>query len=98
MGCQQDPRHPRFWRPAQSQTRFHNRDCAIALKPLRIGTRIGVCGQVLHALLPRVAQIVLNTSLHMFPDSDTAQGGGKKAPQMGSEQIAMQQQLRGVHF
>jgi hypothetical protein len=34
----------------------------------------------------------------MFPDSDAAKGGDKKVPQMSSEQIAMQQLLRGVHF
>lgn len=72
---------------------------AIVWKPVRIATRVGIFGQVLHALLPRVAQIVLNTSFRMFPDSDAAKGGdGKKAPQMSSEQIAMQQLLRGVHF
>jgi len=72
---------------------------AIVYKPVRIATRVGVFGQVLHALMPRVAQIVLNTSFRMFPDSDAAKGGdGKKAPQMSSEQIAMQQLLRGVHF
>ena len=71
---------------------------AIVYKPVRIATRVGVFGQVLHALMPRVAQIVLNTSFRMFPDSDAAKGGDKKAPQMSSEQIAMQQLLRGVHF
>jgi NAD(P)-dependent dehydrogenase (short-subunit alcohol dehydrogenase family) len=72
---------------------------AIVWKPVRIATRVGIFGQVLHALMPRVAQIVLNTSFRMFPDSDAAKGGdGKKAPQMSSEQIAMQQLLRGVHF
>jgi len=72
---------------------------AIVYKPVRIATRVGVFGQVLHALMPRVAQIVLNTSFRMFPDSDAAKGGdGKKPPQMSSEQIAMQQLLRGVHF
>jgi hypothetical protein len=66
---------------------------------VRIATRVGIAGQVLHALMPRVAQIVLNTTFRMFPDSDAAKGGdGKKAPQMSSEQIAMQQLLRGVHF
>lgn len=67
-------------------------------KPVRIATRVGIFGQVLHAIMPRVAQIVLNTSFRMFPDSDAAKGEGKKAPQMSSEQIAMQQLLRGVHF
>jgi len=71
---------------------------AIVYKPVRIATRVGVFGQVLHALMPRVAQIVLNTTFRMFPDSDAAKGGDKKAPHMSSEQIAMQQLLRGVHF
>ncbi|MES2126510.1 MAG: SDR family oxidoreductase [Pseudomonadota bacterium] len=71
---------------------------AIVYKPVRIATRVGIFGQVLHALMPRVAQIVLNTTFRMFPDSDAAKGGDKKAPQMSSEQIAMQQLLRGVHF
>jgi NAD(P)-dependent dehydrogenase (short-subunit alcohol dehydrogenase family) len=71
---------------------------AIVYKPVRIATRVGVFGQVLHALMPRVAQIVLNTTFRMFPDSDAAKGGDKKVPQMSSEQIAMQQLLRGVHF
>jgi NAD(P)-dependent dehydrogenase (short-subunit alcohol dehydrogenase family) len=71
---------------------------AVVYKPVRIATRVGIFGQVLHALMPRVAQIVLNTTFRMFPDSDAAKGGDKKAPQMSSEQIAMQQLLRGVHF
>ena len=71
---------------------------AIVHKPVRIATRVGIFGQVLHALMPRVAQIVLNTTFRMFPDSDAAKGGDKKAPHMSSEQIAMQQLLRGVHF
>jgi NAD(P)-dependent dehydrogenase (short-subunit alcohol dehydrogenase family) len=72
---------------------------AIVHKPVRIATRVGIFGQVLHALVPSVAHIVLNTTFRMFPDSDAAKGGdGKKAPQMSSEQIAMQQLLRGVHF
>ncbi|QYF93789.1 SDR family oxidoreductase [Massilia sp. PAMC28688] len=71
---------------------------AVVYKPVRIATRVGVFGQVLHALMPRVAQIVLNTTFRMFPDSDAAKGGDKKAPQLSSEQIAMQQLLRGVHF
>jgi NAD(P)-dependent dehydrogenase (short-subunit alcohol dehydrogenase family) len=72
---------------------------AIVYKPVRIATRVGIFGQVLHALMPRVAQIVLNTTFRMFPDSDAAKGAdGKKAPQLSSEQIAMQQLLRGVHF
>lgn len=70
---------------------------AIVDKPVRIATRLGILGEVLHALLPRVAQIIMNTSFRMFPDSDAAKGD-KKALQMSADQIALQQLLRGVHF
>jgi NAD(P)-dependent dehydrogenase (short-subunit alcohol dehydrogenase family) len=67
-------------------------------KPVRIATRLGVTGEVLHAIAPRVAQIVMNTSFRMFPDSDAAKGekGGK--PQLSAEAVAMQQMMRGIHF
>lgn len=72
---------------------------AIVYKPVRIATRVGVFGQVLHALMPRVAHTVLNTTFRMFPDSDAARNkDDKKAPQMSADQLAMQQLLRGVHF
>jgi NAD(P)-dependent dehydrogenase (short-subunit alcohol dehydrogenase family) len=72
---------------------------AIVYKPVRIATRLGVFGEVLHALMPRVAQIVMNTSFRMFPDSDAAKGkkDGEKTEQT-PDQIAFQQLLRGVHF
>ncbi len=72
---------------------------AIVYKPVRIATRVGIFGQVLHALMPRVAHTVLNTTFRMFPDSDAAKGTtDKKPPQMNADQLAMQQLLRGVHF
>src|SRR6185312_14175514 len=43
-------------------------------KPVRIATRLGVFGEVLHAFVPRVAQIVSNTTFRMFPDSAAAAG------------------------
>ncbi|HEX5685687.1 MAG TPA: SDR family oxidoreductase [Ideonella sp.] len=71
---------------------------ACVYKPVRIATRLGITGQLLHALLPRVAQIAMNTSFRMFPDSDAAKGekGGK--PQLSAEAIALQQMMRGIHF
>jgi len=73
---------------------------AIVYKPVRIATRLGIFGEVLHALMPRVAQIVMNTSFRMFPDSDAAKGRreGDKAHEHTPDQIAFQQLLRGVHF
>jgi NAD(P)-dependent dehydrogenase (short-subunit alcohol dehydrogenase family) len=72
---------------------------ACVYKPVRIATRLGTTGQVLHAFAPRIAQIVMNTSFRMFPDSDAAKGdkaGGK--PQLSAEAVAMQQMMRGIHF
>jgi NAD(P)-dependent dehydrogenase (short-subunit alcohol dehydrogenase family) len=67
-------------------------------KPVRIATRLGISGEVLHALLPRVAQIVMNTSFRMFPDSAAAKGDKAGRPTLSPEAIAMQQMMRGIHF
>ena len=70
-------------------------------KPVRIATRLGMTGQLMHAMVPRIAQIVMNTSFRMFPDSAAAKGAkGDKAakPQLSPEAIAMQQMMRGIHF
>jgi len=67
-------------------------------KPVRIATRLGISGEVLHALLPRVAQIVMNTTFRMFPDSSAAKGDKSAKPHLSPEAIAMQQMMRGIHF
>ncbi|MDP3760629.1 MAG: SDR family oxidoreductase [Ramlibacter sp.] len=67
-------------------------------KPVRIATRLGTTGQLLHALLPRVAQIAMNTSFRMFPDSSAAKGDKAGKPTLSHEAIAMQQMMRGIHF
>jgi hypothetical protein len=67
-------------------------------KPVRIATRLGIAGEVLHALLPRVAQIVMNTSFRMFPDSPAAKGDKATKPQLSPEAVALQQMMRGIHF
>jgi NAD(P)-dependent dehydrogenase (short-subunit alcohol dehydrogenase family) len=67
-------------------------------KPVRIATRLGIAGQVLHALVPRIAQIAMNTSFRMFPDSSAAKGDKGGKPQLSPEAIAMQQMMRGIHF
>jgi len=67
-------------------------------KPVRIATRLGIAGQVLHALLPRVAQIAMNTSFRMFPDSAAAKGDKGPRPQLSPEAVALQQMMRGIHF
>jgi len=73
---------------------------ACVYKPVRIATRLGIFGQVLHALVPRVAQIAMNTSFRMFPDSDAAKGDKAKGdkPKLSAEAMALQQMMRGIHF
>ncbi len=71
---------------------------ACIYKPVRIATRLGVTGQVLHAFVPRVAQIIMNTSFRMFPDSAAAKGEKGAKPQLSPEAVAMQQMMRGIHF
>lgn len=71
---------------------------ACVYKPVRMATRLGITGQLLHALAPRVAQIVMNTSFRMFPDSEAAKGDKGAKPQLSAEAIALQQMMRGIHF
>jgi len=67
-------------------------------KPVRIATRLGVFGEVLHAFVPRVAQIVSNTTFRMFPDSSAAAGDKSGKPKLSAEAVAMQQMMKGIHF
>jgi NAD(P)-dependent dehydrogenase (short-subunit alcohol dehydrogenase family) len=72
---------------------------AIVYKPVRIATRLGIFGQVLHAVAPRIAQIVMNTTFRMFPDSEAAKAPkeGEK-PKATADQIAFANLMRGIHF
>jgi len=72
---------------------------AIVYKPVRIATRLGIFGAVLHSLAPRIAQIVMNTTFRMFPDSDAAKGAreGEKV-KATADQIAFANLMRGIHF
>ncbi|HEY2189982.1 MAG TPA: short chain dehydrogenase, partial [Caldimonas sp.] len=71
---------------------------ACVFKPVRIATRLGVTGELLHALVPRVAQIVMNSTFRMFPDSAAAKGDKYKKYQPSAEALAMAQMMRGIHF
>jgi NAD(P)-dependent dehydrogenase (short-subunit alcohol dehydrogenase family) len=72
---------------------------AIVHRQVRIATRLGVFGQVLHAAAPRIAQIVMNTAYRMFPDSSAARNkGDDKAATPSADQIAFTQMMRGIHF
>jgi NAD(P)-dependent dehydrogenase (short-subunit alcohol dehydrogenase family) len=67
-------------------------------KPVRVATRLGNFGALLHATMPRVTQIVMNTTFRMFPDSAAAKGEKGAKPSLSPEAIAMSQMMRGIHF
>jgi NAD(P)-dependent dehydrogenase (short-subunit alcohol dehydrogenase family) len=67
-------------------------------KPVRVATRLGIAVELLNAALPRITQILMNTTFRMFPDSAAAKGekGGKAS--LSPEALAMAQMMRGIHF
>jgi NAD(P)-dependent dehydrogenase (short-subunit alcohol dehydrogenase family) len=67
-------------------------------KPVRVATRLGIFGEILHAAAPRITQIVMNTTFRMFPDSAAAKGEKLAKPQLSAEAVAMAQMMRGIHF
>jgi NAD(P)-dependent dehydrogenase (short-subunit alcohol dehydrogenase family) len=71
---------------------------AIVYKPVRIATRLGISGEVLHALAPRIAQIVMNTSFRMFGDSEAAKGKKNEVTGPSPDQLALSNLMRGIHF
>jgi hypothetical protein len=71
---------------------------AIVHKPVRIASRLGIFGQVVHAVAPKAAQIIMNTAFRMFPDSAAARGQPAGATEPTPDQLAFTQLMRGMHF
>ena len=72
---------------------------AIIYRPQRIATRLGITGEVMHALAPKISQIVMNTSFRMFSDSAAAKGAREgETKQASADQVAMAQLMRGIHL
>ena len=67
-------------------------------KPVRVATRLGIFGAVLHTVAPRITQIIMNTTFRMFPDSAAAKGEKAPKPTLSPEAIAMAQMMKGIHF
>ncbi|QSR47742.1 SDR family oxidoreductase [Aeromonas veronii] len=62
-------------------------------KHVRLATRLEVFGQVVHALAPRVAQVIMNTSFRTF--ADPKDGDKSKAT---ADQVAVSTLIKGIHF
>ena len=73
---------------------------AIIHKKARVATGMGVFMSAMGALFPKFAEIVNNATFRMFPDSEAAKGlpAGSVPPEVTSEQVAMAQLMKGVHF
>ncbi|MGZ5033706.1 MAG: SDR family oxidoreductase [Usitatibacter sp.] len=73
---------------------------AIVYRPVRIATRLGIFGEILHAVAPKATQIILNTAFRMFPDSSAAKGkkGDAKEAGLTPEQMAFAQITQGIHW
>ena len=67
-------------------------------KPVEIATRLGTSVGLLHVAAPRIAQIVMNTTFRMFPDSAAAKGDKAAKPTLSPEAIAMASMMQGIHF
>lgn len=71
---------------------------AIVTRPVRVATKLGIFGQVLHAIMPHVSQIIMNTAFRMFPDSAAASGKPLDGELPNADQVAFTQLLRGIHL
>jgi NAD(P)-dependent dehydrogenase (short-subunit alcohol dehydrogenase family) len=71
---------------------------AVIYRPQRIATRLGIFAQVLHAMAPKVSEIVMNSAFRMFPDSTGRKGITEGQGQASQEQIAFASLMRGIHW
>ena len=71
---------------------------AVIYEPQRIATRLGIFAQVLHALAPKVSEIVMNSAFRLFPDSAAAKGESGEESKTSQEQIAFASIMRGIHW
>lgn len=71
---------------------------AIIRRPQRIATRLGIFVNVLHFLMPKSTEVLMNTAFRLFPDSSASKEAKAGESQPSSEQIAFASLMRGVHW
>ncbi|GAA5218053.1 SDR family oxidoreductase [Corallincola platygyrae] len=73
---------------------------AIIDKPKRVATRLGIFGALIHAIFPKLGEIIMNTGFRMFPDSPKAakEVASDKKEKPSQEMIAFAALLRGIHM
>jgi len=71
---------------------------AVIYKPQRIATRLGIFSSVMHAVAPKVWEIIMNSAFKMFPDSAAAKGVKDHQMEASQEQVAFASLMRGIHW
>jgi NAD(P)-dependent dehydrogenase (short-subunit alcohol dehydrogenase family) len=71
---------------------------AVIYQPQRIATRLGIFAQVLHAVAPKVSEVVMNSAFRMFPDSTASKGLKDHQAVASQEQVAFASLMRGIHW
>tara|TARA_B100000676_G_scaffold280193_1_gene304176 strand:- start:467 stop:2569 length:2103 start_codon:yes stop_codon:yes gene_type:complete len=86
--------------PTISPTQAADMICdAIVRQPKRIATNLGVMGQVMHFLTPKVTETIMNTGYKLFSDSSAALGDKESSPKkIRREQAAFSRLFKGIHW
>ena len=86
--------------PTISPTQAADMICdAIVRQPKRIATNLGVMGQVMHFITPRVTETIMNTGYKLSSDSSAALGGKEGTPKkIRREQAAFSRLFKGIHW
>jgi short-subunit dehydrogenase/thioester reductase-like protein len=73
---------------------------AIIRRPQRIATRLGVMAEIMHLVMPKMSEVVMNSAYRMFPDSAAAQGKRDGDTQRPATREAMifASLMRGIHW
>jgi NAD(P)-dependent dehydrogenase (short-subunit alcohol dehydrogenase family) len=68
----------------------------IIKQPERIATNLATFAQVLHAIVPRISWLIMNTAYHTFPE--VADEKDKSAKELSPAQNLFAQIMRGIHW
>ena len=73
---------------------------AIIRRPQRIATRLGVMAEIMHLVMPKMSEVVMNSAFRMFPDSAAAQGKRDDEVERPATREAMifASLMRGIHW
>ena len=73
---------------------------AIIRKPQRIATRLGIMAEIMHLVMPKMSEVVMNSAYRMFPDSAAAQGkkDGEAQRPATKEAMIFASLMRGIHW